>query len=158
MLWSGVVSWATGRLLLPGVTLTVEVTLIDECVRHFSLLGGLKPYVLIKTNILAKKSIRNESMPMGLTLFVRKRWNFSSFARNFPAISTLHTKRVSLCANLLCQLFHCWCSAKMWIESNAVARGELLSANARCRDGSLCVVKRQAPQVPDWFCQRYMLS
>ena len=111
-------------------------------------------------------------------VIVRVGWNFSRFARNLSAIPTFPCKLVSLCENLHCS-YICWSFAKMqtyWKYTNARDSwwfrtirfvwslfacfcGEFVVAFAfRGRGTALssCVVFHT--QLPDWFCQRYMLS
>lgn len=106
--------------------------------------------------------------------FVRKRWNFSSFARNFSEISQfLHKwyRYVSICfASVQVVVFcenvsemkwfsHGVCDVLLLLLREVIAIAERVRRRACALMPHLRVeVIEQVCQIPDWFCQRYMLS
>lgn len=97
----------------------------------------------LRSNCVQLGFSQTRASRIGLRKIVGKRWNFPSFVlEKFRRSRNQISKRVSLCVNLLRQ-----CYIVVVLCENAI-QGNLL--------GSLLL--GQCGQVPDWFCQRYMLS
>lgn len=110
---------------------------------------------------------------------VRVRWNFFSFAENFSEISTFLANWCR-CVRICISPSFRWSFAKVesvgsrhkrtiggssnresWVDSVRLLWLSKMGRSVRAFDYSVCectcVVDFQS-QIPDWFCQRYMLS